>query len=160
MSLFQKWHLTHATSTSVVYQTTKVTFDHSVTSLSQKTLHKPHWLKLITISEGTTCHVRDGWKVPYSFGLNSQQPILPNLKFMKSVKTEFWVCPSVMSNLLIQASQCYSPPDFSVTVQEVEFSLLYVHILIHIIFTCGRQLMMEFNVRTHILCKNIWKEIF
>ena len=81
---------------------------------------------------------------PYRFGLNSQQPILPNLKSMKSVKTEFWVCPSVMSNLLLQVSQCHSPPNFSVTAQEVTFSLLYVHIMIHIIFICRRQWTMEF----------------
>lgn len=141
----QKWHLTHVTSTSVVYQATEVTFDFSMTSLSQKTLHKPHWLKLITISQGTKSPVRDGWKVPYSFGLNSQQSILPNLESMKSVKTEFWVCPSIMSNLLIQVSQCHSPPNFSVTAQEVAFSILYVHILICIIFICGRQWMMEFK---------------
>jgi hypothetical protein len=83
MSLFQKWHLTHMTSMSVVDQATKVTIDHLMTSLSQKTLHKPHRLKLITIFQGRKCPVRDGWKVPYSFGLKSQQPILPKLKSMK-----------------------------------------------------------------------------
>jgi hypothetical protein len=63
---------------------------------------------------------------------------------MKSVKTEFWVCSSVMSNLSIQVSQYHSPPNFSVTAQEVAFSLLCVHIVNHIIFICGRQWMMEF----------------
>jgi hypothetical protein len=111
MSPFQKWHLTHMTSTFVVDQATKVTSNHS-TNLSQKTLHKPHWLKLIAISQETKCPIRDRWNVPYSFGLNSQQPILQNLKSMKSVKTEFWVCQSLMSILLIHK------PNFSVTAKK------------------------------------------
>jgi len=60
MSVFQKGHLTRVISTSVVDQATNVTFDHFMTSPSQKTLLKPHWLKLITISHGTQCPVTDG----------------------------------------------------------------------------------------------------
>ena len=68
------------------------------------------------------------------------------VKVHESVKTEFWVCPSVLSNLSKRTVQFVnsSEPVPQPTKQEVAFSLLYIHILIHIIFICGRQRMMEF----------------
>jgi len=159
-SLFQKWHLTHVTSTSVVDQATKVTFDHLMTSLSQKTLHKPHWLKLITNFPGNSMPCERWLKSPIQLWV--EQSTVHPTKFEVHEKCENWIFSLSKHNVqFVNSSEAVLQPTKLLSdsprggIQSPVCSYFDPH---H--FYLWETMNDGVYVRTHILCKNIWRAIF